>query len=249
MCSTNLTDVNLTSCLVVTDNFTLSISSSDNLTDLKESRTLLVVEGDLSSNKIFATRECTSDVTIINLIVTNILSSSESSYSIVIGNDVVANKFVSRELRIKITRIICKVYNIDLRLRNIIKNNIRICLRGQSVEEQTEERRTIRNIDLFNKFIGNSILICRSCSNSCNNTRRSTNNNVIELNVIQTRFGLICTNCLAQCQVISNLDVRAVHGSILLVSNRCSLKNTSSNTKSCRFSTNSDSIDCEDLRT
>ena len=202
--STNLTNEYCTTCLIISNNLTLSISGSDCLTDCQESRTLLVIESNLSDDHIFSILECISQIAIFNLIVSNLLIILECSSNIVMRNDIVINKLSSRELSGKLTRVIRKVYNINLRFRNIIQNDIGICGRGQAVKQQTKERRTFGNINLLNKLISYRILIRRCSSNSCNNIGFSTNNNIIQLNIKETRFRLICTNGLTESEFVSD---------------------------------------------
>ena len=101
--STNLADEYYATCLIISNNLTLSISSSNCLTDCQESRTLLVIESNLSNDHIFSILEGIGQITIFNLIVSDFLIILECARNIIIRNNIVVDKFSSRELSSKLT--------------------------------------------------------------------------------------------------------------------------------------------------
>ena len=179
--------------------------------------------------------EIANIVTIFKLIITNILIILKSTRSIVIRQNIVTNRFCRGELSIIWSQIIIKVKDTYLRSCNIVKNDVWICYRRNSVKEKTEEIRTFRNLKRSRISFSDRIFIRLRSYNFDNNSRLQTNDCVTILNAVKTRCGLISTNGLTKSHCVSDRDFSLVDRSIFKMTLCSSVINTSDNLKSGCF--------------
>ena len=138
--STNSTEIDSLSCLVICNNFCFGVCISDNLTRREKSFSKSIGMSQFSDDCRFIRDKVSNRIVNFNLLISNHFTFLEGAIDINNINYNVIDQFICREVRVKCCCIIFKVNNTNLRSSNIIENNVLIVNRLDSVEQKTEER-------------------------------------------------------------------------------------------------------------
>ena len=142
----------------------------------------------------------------------DLLQSDGSARSkIVTSQSVITDFLVTNTLEVEEVLVvrrfgIIEFCRVDNRSTDVIENDVRECCRGNSLEDECEEGRRRRQVNLINNLCVLTITICVRCdsSNTSSNLRSRRVNVVFKFNVELTSFKLSGTRCTRNNQFGAN---------------------------------------------